>query len=41
MCSPGVLTHLQRAGSILIRILEFNADSNISGLKGADETYVF
>lgn len=39
MHSPGVLMYLQWAGFILIRILEFNADSNISGLNRADKSW--
>lgn len=38
MRSPGVLMYLQGARFILIRILEFNADGNISGLNKADKS---
>lgn len=37
MRSPAVLMYLQWARFILIRILEFNADGNISGLNKAEE----
>lgn len=39
MRSPGVLMYLQWAGFILIRIPEFNADSNISGLNRAEKSW--
>lgn len=39
MRSPGVLMYFQWAGFVLIRILEFNADSNVSGLDRADKSW--
>lgn len=39
MLSPGVLMYLQWAGLVLIRILEFNADGNISGLNKGDKSW--
>lgn len=39
MRSPDVLMYLQWAGFILIRILEFNANRNVSGLNRADKSW--